>query len=290
MSAAGRTSARRARRRAGTRCAKPAGPRSPRPVDFDSGKLIGERDGWCGKGLRLIGPQTAAPKRDERTVRGAGPLGAMPDWLLRPPPPEPSPPKPLLPSRPSGPEPATLSPLASRGRDRFKRGLIVHRLLQSLPELPPLERPAAARRFVALPMHGLDGAEQTEICAEVLAVLEDPRLAELWGPNSRAEVPIVGLIGEQALSGQIDRLVVTETRVLIVDFKTVRPPPASEQQVLALYLQQLSTYRAALRRIYRDRTVDCAFLWTDGPVLMPIAAGLLDRHLPGRLAPRRSPG
>ncbi len=71
----------------------------------------------------------------------------------------------------------------------------MHRLLQSLPELPQLEHPAAARRFLALPMHGLDGAEQAEICAEVLAVLDDPRLAELWGLNSRAEVPIVGLIG-----------------------------------------------------------------------------------------------
>ena len=92
------------------------------------------------------------------------------------------------------------------------------------------------------------------------------------------------------MSGQIDRLVVTDTSVLIVDFKTVRPAPASEQQVPVLYLQQLATYRAALRRIYRDRTVDGAFLWTDGPVLMPVAAALLDRHLPGRLAPRRSAG
>ena len=264
------------------------------PVDFDSRPLLGERDGWCGKGLRLVGPQTAAPKRDERAVRGAGPVGAMPAWVVAPPPPEPSPPKPLLPSRPSGPEPATLSPLASRGRDRFKRGLIVHRLMQSLPEVPSDERAAAARRFLALPVNGLDGAEQAEICAEVLAVLDDPRLADLWGPNSRAEVPIVGLIfgpspgSEQALSGQIDRLVVTDARVLIVDFKTVRPPPASEDRVPALYLRQLATYRAALGRIYPDRIVDCAFLWTDGPVLMPIGAALLDRHLPGRLAPRRS--
>jgi hypothetical protein len=60
--------------------------------------------------------------------------------------------------------------------------------------------------------------------------------------------------------------------------------------VPALYLQQLSTYRAALHRVYRDRTVEGAFLWTYGPVLMPIGAALLDRHLPGRLTPRRSPG
>jgi ATP-dependent helicase/nuclease subunit A len=179
--------------------------------------------------------------------------------------------------------------LATRGRDRFKRGLIVHRLLQSLPELPAPERAAAARRFLALPVHGLGGEEQAEICGEVMAVLDDPGLVELWGPNSRAEVPIVGLIPgssagtDQALSGQIDRLVVTDARVLIVDFKTVRPAPASETQVPALYLQQLATYRAALGRIYRDRAIECAFLWTDGPVLMPIGAELLARHLPGRL-------
>jgi ATP-dependent helicase/nuclease subunit A len=260
------------------------------PVDFDSRALLGERDGWCGQGLRLTGLQTAAPRREERVLGGAEPVRAMPDWVLRPPPSEPSPPKPLLPSRPSGPEPATLSPLATRGRDRFKRGLIVHRLLQSLPDLPQSRRAAAAREFAALPVHALGAPEQREICAEVLAVLDEPNLAELWGPNSRAEVPIVGLIGEQALSGQIDRLVVTDGRVLIVDFKTVRPAPASEQQVPALYLQQLATYRAALRRIYPGHEVDGAFLWTDGPVLMPIAAALLDRHLPGRLAPRRLAG
>jgi len=202
---------------------------------------------------------------------------------LTPPPPEPSPPKPLLPSRPSGPEPATLSPLAAQGRDRFKRGLLVHRLLQSLPELSEADRATAARRFLALPLHGLDAAEQDEICAETLAVLADPGLAELWGPDAQAEVPVVGLIDEHALSGQIDRLVVTQSRVLIVDFKTVRPAPATEDAVPAIYLRQLAAYRAALQRIYPGRRVDCALLWTDGPLLMPISPALLARHPPGQL-------
>ncbi len=165
----------------------------------------------------------------------------------------------------------------------------MHRLLQSLPELPAHERRAAAERFLALPLHGLDEAERAEICAETLAVLDDPGLAELWGPDSQAEVPVVGLIPgsspgtEHALSGQIDRLVVTQARVLIVDFKTVRPAPATEDAVPPLYLQQLATYRAALARIYPGRPIDCALLWTDGPNLMRISPALLDRHLPGRL-------
>jgi ATP-dependent helicase/nuclease subunit A len=139
-------------------------------------------------------------------------------------------------------------------------------------------------------VHGLDAAEQAAICAETLAVLREPGFARLWGPDARSEVPVVGLIpgptpgSGHALSGQIDRLLVTAERILIVDFKTVRPPPLSAAEVPPLYLQQLAVYRAALGRIYPGRAIECAFLWTDGPRLMAIAPELLARHLPGRLA------
>src|SRR5205085_931761 len=137
------------------------------PFAFDTRPLLGERDGWAGDGLRLSSPQTEAPSRD-RAPAVMLPLGTAPDWAKTPPPAEPDPPKPLLPSRPSGPEPATLSPLAVAGRDLFKRGLLVHRLLQSLPELPASQRAAAARQFLCLPVHGLDAEEQEQICAETL--------------------------------------------------------------------------------------------------------------------------
>ena len=246
--------------------------------EFDAAPLIGEIDGWAGEGLRLSAPQTAAPTRDSsETVQPA--IAAVPDWLDRPAPDEPDPPKPLLPSQPSGSEPGTLSPLAAGGSDRFKRGLLVHRLLQTLPELPPTERAAAAARFLALPVHALGADEQDNICRETLSVLETPEFAPLWGPQAQAEVPVVGLIGGRALSGQIDRIVVTDERVLIVDYKTLRPPP-SEDQVAPVYLQQLASYRAALERIYPDRAVACAILWTEAPRLMPISPALLERHLP----------
>jgi ATP-dependent helicase/nuclease subunit A len=254
-------------------------------VPFDTRPLIGERHGWAGEALRLSSFQTAPPRRDER-VAGTRVSGTLPAWVSAPPPSEPSPPKPLAPSRPSDPEPATLSPLAVEGRDRFKRGLLVHRLLQSLPELPEPDRDAAAQAFLALPVHVLTRKEQDEIRAETMAVLTDPDLAELWGPASQAEVPIVGLIpgdrpgASHAVSGQIDRVVVTRTRVLVVDFKTVRPIPMREEEVPRVYLQQLATYRAALARIYRDRPIECALLWTDGPLLMPISPALLDRNSP----------
>jgi ATP-dependent helicase/nuclease subunit A len=198
----------------------------------------------------------------------------------QPAPAEPDPPRPLAPSRPGGAEPPAISPLAAQGRDRFKRGLLVHRLLQSLPELPIEEREVAARRFLALATHRLTAAEQDEIRRETLAVLDHPGFAALFGPGSQAEVPLVGLIGGHALSGQIDRLVVGEDRVLIVDYKTLRPPPAAEDEVAPIYLRQLAAYQAALALIYPDREIRCALLWTEGPRLMPISPEMLAGYLP----------
>ncbi|HEV2301464.1 MAG TPA: double-strand break repair helicase AddA [Stellaceae bacterium] len=247
------------------------------PFPFDATASIG-RDGWTGEGLRLAAAQTADP---ERSKQAAPALGAdpLPDWLDRPAPPEPDPPKPLVPSRPAEPEPAPLSPLARDGRDRFKRGLIIHRLLQSLPDLPEAERESAARRFLAAPTHGLDAAAQDEIRREALAVLRHPDFAPLFAPGSLAEVPLTGLIDGHAVAGQIDRLVVDATRVLIVDFKTLRPAPASEAEVAPSYLRQLAIYRAALARIFPGREIRCALLWTDGPLLMPVSPERLEGWL-----------
>ncbi len=95
-------------------------------------------------------------------------------------------------------------------------------------------------------------------------------------------MPIVGLIdsedGPQAVSGQVDRLVVAEDSVLVVDYKTNRPAPATEAEVAAVYLRQMAAYRTVLSKIYPDHRVDCALLWTDGPRLMQLSPAILDEQ------------
>lgn len=265
------------------------------PSEFDFTALIGG-DGWTGPGLCLDRAQEVAAK-DDKVYAAEAPLSAeLPSWVRGAPPPEPSPPRPLAPSRPSLAEPAARSPLglADRAGPSFKRGLIVHRLLQILPDLPAGTRRSAAERFLARPMHGLSSGQQTEIANEIITILDNPDFSDLFGPDSQAEVPIVGLLGDYALSGQIDRLLVGEREVLIVDYKTLRPPPATEAEVPAAYLQQLAAYRAAVASIYPGRAVRCALLWTDGPRLMTIsparlAAWQASAALPGPILTPLSP-
>ena len=240
-----------------------------------------EVDMFGGAGWRLESAQEAPPVADKIAAALAEASQAPPDWARRPAPLEAVPPLPLAPSRPQEAEPASLSPLAGADKGaQFKRGRLIHRLLESLPEMAEKDRGDACRRYLGRAVHRLSEADGREITQETLAVLADPAFAALFGPGSLAEVRIAGQAGKTVISGQVDRLCVTKDEVLVVDYKTNRPRPEKVADVAPVYLRQMAAYRAALQGIYPDKPVRCALLWTDGPVLMALPGGLLDAHAP----------
>ncbi|WP_135081165.1 double-strand break repair helicase AddA [Terasakiella sp. SH-1] len=200
----------------------------------------------------------------------------LPDWAKSMPGREPSPPRPLAPSCPAEPEPATRSPLGSDHGYRFKRGNIIHALLQTLPELPMSEREEAARSYLSSPAHDLSETQQEEITAETLRVLHDEEFAAVFAPGSQAEVPIVGEVNGRVISAQVDRLLVKSDEIVIIDYKTNRPPPRTVKKVPTLYINQMKAYRQALELIYPDKPVRCVLLWTDTPKLMEIPPTMLE--------------
>ncbi|MGB8274262.1 MAG: double-strand break repair helicase AddA [Alphaproteobacteria bacterium] len=230
---------------------------------------------------RLVSRQSAAP--DEKKRREP-PLeaGRIPAWALTKAPLERKA-LPLAPSRPREIEPAALSPLAkaAEGREEaLARGRLVHLLLELLPDRPPSERMAAARAFLARPVHGLDQAAQAEIARETLAVLEDPRFGRVFAAGSMAEVALAGRVKDTVIAGQVDRLLVSKDEVLVVDYKTNRPLPETDDQVPAAYLRQMAAYRALLAGAYPGRAVSCVLLWTVGPRLMALRDDVLDMYAP----------
>jgi ATP-dependent helicase/nuclease subunit A len=164
---------------------------------------------------------------------------------------------------------------------RFLRGTLTHALLNYLPALPDASRADAAAAFLELRGRELKPASRRSIVKETLAVLRHPEFAPIFGPRSRAEVPIVADIigpngGVVRVNGQIDRLVRLENEVLIVDYKTNRPPPRRAEDVAETYLLQLAAYRLAVSRVFPGLPVKAALLWTDGADLMPIPTARLD--------------
>jgi ATP-dependent helicase/nuclease subunit A len=209
----------------------------------------------------------------------------LPDWLTRPAEPERAPAivTPSTANEGVAPE-FVLAGKADERRRALLRGTVVHRLLQSLPDVAPERRAAAARQYLARAASEFTEVERDEVIAQVLAVLDHPHFAQLVAPGSWAEVPIVGRIVRDGgppilVSGQVDRLAVTDAAILMADYKTNRPAPRRPADVPEAYLAQLALYREVLARLYPGRGVRAALVWTDVPDFMEISGDALDAAL-----------
>jgi ATP-dependent helicase/nuclease subunit A len=173
-------------------------------------------------------------------------------------------------------------------RRAILRGNIVHRLMQSLPDIPNGARADAAHRYIERQDTDFSEPERGAIVNGVVAMLGNPQFAPLFAPGSRAEVPIVGRINGRTVTGVVDRLVVAPDMVLIADYKTNRPAPqslAETQKHYQGYIVQLSLYRAVLTRLYPNRPIRAALVWTDVPALGEIPAEALDAALAALTTP-----
>ena len=162
-------------------------------------------------------------------------------------------------------------------------GTLVHRLMQSLPDIPAERRAKATENYLARTGARLSAEEREQLAEHVMLVLEHPQFSELFTPGSRAEVPIVGrlILGGETVrvSGQVDRLAVTQSSVLIADFKSDRDVPSQIEAIRPKYVEQLALYRAVLKKLYRDKYVRAALVWTEVPDLMELSAEALDAAL-----------
>jgi ATP-dependent helicase/nuclease subunit A len=248
-------------------------------IEETFGRLEGVRDleGATGKTIRRFGPDPV-PAIGRAAVPEAVPA-TLPEWARRAPPADVLA-RPASPSRLEGsirvPAPSPLATAAGPGAPlgRFRRGDLIHRLMERLPDVEPGRREVVARRLLAREPD-LDQARIDEMVGAALGVLNDDVFAEVFGPGSRAEVAVAGKVGGLTVSGRIDRLAITPDRVLVVDFKTNRPAPDRIEDADPAYLTQLALYVAALRTVWPGRRVEAALVWTDGPRLMPIPDALL---------------
>jgi len=238
-------------------------------------------------GYRLESPQEKDPDRADETLAEAFKAETVPNWVFQAAP-APTIQATFTPSRliEDTDEPPVLSPLTrDMALARYGRGRLIHKLLELLPTLPPDARAAAARKFLARPTHGLTREAQQEIASVALGVLEAADFAAFFVPESRAEAAIVGnvtIAGRNfRVNGIVDRLALVNGRVLVIDYKTNRPPPQSLADVPRLYLRQMALYRAVLAKVYAGRTIECALLWTEGPRWMRLPSEMLDEAQAG---------
>ena len=240
-----------------------------RPFDFTTALGV---DGWEGDGYELINQgRIVETEQPELPIADEAPL---PDWWSEP-----------APERARSADAArTFAAAARRGggrtaglqsADRRRSKALAARPAAARSAAPSSRacrrRRAATRPAASSPSPRTSSHRRTWRAGptEALSVTETPAHAALFAQGSRAEVPLIGTVktarGTFTVSGQVDRLAVSATEVLIVDYKTNRPPPDSADGVALAYRRQLALYRALLQQIYPGRTVRAFLLWTAAP-------------------------
>jgi ATP-dependent helicase/nuclease subunit A len=255
------------------------------PADYVFGALS-----WSGYRWRHHEEATSAPA--EKSSAGETPKPLPPQELHAALPPAPRLPRPLAPSgahamiddeegdRIVG---SALFDAASHSRMPDIRGKIMHRLLQKLPEKPRAEWQEAAGLYVERALPLWQPEERGTLIAGVLAILEEDAYIHLFGPESRAEVSLMGTIelgGKPfSVTGRIDRLGVHDDRVFVLDYKTNRQPPADQAQIPFAHRAQLALYRKLLEPLYPGKSIECLLLYTEGPDLYSLTDADVEKAL-----------
>jgi ATP-dependent helicase/nuclease subunit A len=254
-------------------------------------EFSGPDGSWTGLSWRLTGAvNREIPKEIPRQETETG--TALPDALSQQLPPQKMLPRPLSPSGAGtmiddeANDALVTSPLFGEAAspDRaLQRGRMTHRMLQMLPDFPQAERRAAAERYASRAVPFWPEAERRRLIEAVMTVLSTPDLSAAFSDHAQAEVSIMGTLKldgrDYAVSGRIDRLVVDDSRVMIMDYKTNRNPPGSQEQTPFSHRAQLAIYREILAPLYPGRAIDCVLVYTESGHAIRLSDDLLARSL-----------
>jgi ATP-dependent helicase/nuclease subunit A len=197
------------------------------------------------------------------------PETVVPDWAQRPAPVEQQPPRPLAPSAIGTDDEAALPP-SDAMRAAALRGTLIHELLERLAPVGTSARTDCARQWLERSAGLADPAARDEIVDQVCGILADRRFASLFGPGSLGEAPLAATLRDgRVIAGTVDRLLVEEDRISVIDFKTGRVP-SGEADIPAMHRAQMSAYAGALGVIFPGREVRAALLYTAGPKLIEV--------------------
>jgi ATP-dependent helicase/nuclease subunit A len=204
-------------------------------------------------------------------AKTARPVVVLPDWARLPAPKAADKPSRLNPSDLGG---AKVVDGGADGLDEqaaLSRGRQIHALLEHLAGSDPTDWPRLAPLILRAGADPADAAQTSALLAEVSQILSSPELAMIFAPGTLAEVKVTADLKGLKMDGVIDRLVVSDTRVLAVDFKSNAVVPMTPDLVPDGLLRQMGAYAMALAQIYPGHQIETAILWTKTSTLMSLS-------------------
>ncbi len=151
--------------------------------------------------------------------------------------------------------------------DGRERGIAIHTLLEHLSRAPQPADAALRARLAGLLRRETGDPEFMHWWQHALEVVQDARLAALFdaGRFTQAwnEVPVQYLEDDRLVHGIIDRVVLIENSVTLIDYKTHRhAAPGTLGELVDAYRAQMRCYASAAHRLWPQHRLHTCLLFT----------------------------
>lgn len=141
------------------------------------------------------------------------------------------------------------------------KGNAVHKLLEILPSANVEDRDEIADIYLNNSFFILSNEDRKIIKEKVFNILNNPEYATFFDKNSKSEVDIIGNLDGKNTPKRIDRLVIKEDKIIIIDYKNTMYD-YNEKTLPIEYKQQLNGYKTLIEQIYKNKKVECYILLT----------------------------
>ncbi len=149
----------------------------------------------------------------------------------------------------------------------IERGNIIHKLFEIIPNIAKDKQVNWISNYLSKFEKIISKNDASNIKANLIEILNDPKFARVFSNDGVSEIPIRGSYQGKIVSGRIDRLVILEDKVLVIDYKTSSIILDGDYKVPSKYLMQMRIYKKVLEQIYPDKLIETAILWTNVPLL-----------------------
>lgn len=150
----------------------------------------------------------------------------------------------------------------------FERGKIIHKLLEFVPPYNEKSYLEKGKRFLL--SSGMAEKEAQDLLDKVAVIFKIPEINALFSKNGQSEVSVFVKEEGKSRTRRIDRMLVKDDEVLILDYKTNRIAPQNVAEIPSSYQEQLNDYKRILGRIYEGRKVRAFLLYIESMKLFEI--------------------
>ena len=139
--------------------------------------------------------------------------------------------------------------------ESMNRGTIIHKLLHELP----LIKKDQWNEYIK---NSYNEADDTFI-QQITKTLNDYKYI-FFGNNIYSELAMIGQINGKIKSIVVDKMIISDKQIQIIDFKTDELIP---DNIPGSYIKQLTSYKQLVSKRYQKKIISCGILWTSNQKL-----------------------